>query len=436
MILTDYHPVVVSPGDDVPDSMPLVALVHSFNPFFSDKVVAHSPEAVFIELGGIELGDECSTVPEDLLATGHVLVEWGEAGEVAKAVPSDVALTIVTDGVPLGFTHMVRCCNDSAGLNHLPTTDLTFLNPQNLTASLVSWLSLFPVAPRPIRPTSRDNLASFHHPSTPYGFGLALLAIYSSTTLSLPVLPEGFEHDTFTAWIGNQPAPTRPTLLFAPSAVVRLPMYYSLLQQMRDLAGWTLDMAKDGKIRLLREGILTKDTQYDEFFFKHVRKDAHLDELRAIVFEGPAPTSQLETLRAILGVPVITTQSHSFLLAPIAAPLMYDTQRLPAPGRVRADLFGHDSGPVGPPVPGVELKLVGLEADIAAGRVRGEVLLRSPMLPPAGTLPQALLETEPSLPPLPAYPGSKAGSEAGAVWLRTGIKAEMAPEGNLWISSA
>lgn len=142
---------------------------------------------------------------------------------------------------------------------------------------------------------------------------------------------------------------------------------------MLDLGGRTLTAARDGKMFLLREGILTKTSTWDTVMFKHVRGDANLDELRAVVFEGPVGANQLETLRSILGVPVVSVLGHAFLPAPVAAAGMYDLQRLPPPGLKAADQTGREEGPVGPPVPGVEVKVVGVENEIASGRVRGEV---------------------------------------------------------------
>ena len=241
-----------------------------------------------------------------------------------------------------------------------------------MTASIVSWLSLFPVTPLAIRPTSRDHLASFHHPSTPYGLGLALATLYTNAALSFPTLVSPAEPTSVSAWLFGLPVPARPTFLFAPTAQLQGAVYKALLKQMLDVGGFSLSKARDGKIALLRDGILSKTTFWDTIMFKHVRADANLDELRAIVFEGPAPAGQLETIRTILGVPVVTTLGHPFLLAPVSGQGMYDLQRLPPPGVKQADHTGRDNASVGPPLPGVEIKLVGAENDMASGRVKGE----------------------------------------------------------------
>lgn len=305
---------------------------------------------------------------------------------------------------------------------------------QNLTASLVSWLSVFPVAPRSLRPGTRDVLASFHHPSTAYGFGLALLSVYTSSTLMLPALSTPISHEDFSAWLMSLSPAGRPTLIFGATATLHDGLYKGLLSTMLDLTGWILTNARDGKLRMLREGVISKESGWDTVMFKHVAADYNLAQLKMIVYDGPAPASQVESLRSILGAPVLSTLSHPFVLAPLAAQHAYDVQRLPPPGVMDKSLTGKELGHVGPPVPGVEIKLKGDENDLVGGRLRGEILIRTPMLPPASSFPESAVVTDESLAPRPAYPGKEKSEAAAATqWLKTGITAELATEGTLWL---
>lgn len=63
--------------------------------------------------------------------------------------------------------------------------------------------------------------------------------------------------------------------------------------------------------------------------------------------------------------------AHPTFLAPLCAAHMFDVQRLPPPGAKR--LRGNEKNHVGPPTLGIEMKIVGNEDEIAAGRIKGEV---------------------------------------------------------------
>ena len=93
---------MVAPGSSLPSDVELVALVQSASLFTPAPGLTASPNAVHIQLGGDD-----SSVAEDLLVTGKSLIADGKVPEVAEAQPGDVALTIVSDGVALNFTHMV-----------------------------------------------------------------------------------------------------------------------------------------------------------------------------------------------------------------------------------------------------------------------------------------------------------------------------------------
>lgn len=133
---------------------------------------------------------------------------------------------------------------------------------QNLTASLVSWLSLFPASPRPTKPTLKDYILSLHHPSTPFGLGLALLAIFQSSSLSLPTLPANATPEDLLALLTLKSAPPA-TLIFAPATTFVDPLYKLVLQQLDGDASFIVRHARDGKLRLLREGTVSKQTFWD-----------------------------------------------------------------------------------------------------------------------------------------------------------------------------
>ena len=123
---------------------------------------------------------------------------------------------------------------------------------------------------------------------------------------------------------------------------------------------------------MLFRSVVTRSTWWDSILFDGMRKDVHLHALRSLIFDGPVLQSRLDFFRIALGVPTISSQGHAFLLAPLSAAMMWDFQRLPPPGMEENEGV-QEKGSVGPPVSGVELKLRGDEAEIAAGRVKGEV---------------------------------------------------------------
>ncbi|GAA5837517.1 hypothetical protein JCM9279_006777 [Rhodotorula babjevae] len=434
------HPVVLAPGSSLPTSLDhdLAAVVKA-----SDRT----------DLGAA-LGDrKCLDLSDvdaahDLVATGRSLGSaaaaalGAEAGD--KVDVNEVALTIVSDGLLLPFTH------------------------QNLTASLAAWLSLFPASPQATKPTLRDSALSFHHPATPHGFGLALMLVYQSASLSFPPLPSAGDlalapadapndadealaakERAAEAWCAVFAPKPAATLVFAPSHLVDEPLYALVLHKILGDSSVIVRKARDGKLRLLREGTVSKQTFWDSLLWKGLRKDIHLTSLRGLFLSVSAPSStsttsssaaipqsHLDTFRCALGCPVVPLLAHAALLAPIAVANMWDVQRLPPPGAVR--LAGDERGHVGAVAAGCEVKLVGEEGDFAKGRVRGELLLRTPLLPSPAALPPHLLRTDTSLPALPPYPAAGQGAPAsasteGARWFRTGVRAEMSTEGTLWL---
>ncbi|GAA6037168.1 hypothetical protein JCM8097_008768 [Rhodosporidiobolus ruineniae] len=392
-------PVVLAPGSALPSGLSFTASIQS-----ADGSLTSSDVPLDAGAKTILLGEEFKDEAYEILASGKT-----KTVEAAAAEPSDVALTIISEGIALDITH------------------------QNLTSSLVSWLALFPASPQQTRPTIRDFVISFHHPATPYGFGLALLILYQSASLSFLTLPAEppATPDEITELFATKDAPPA-TLVFAPTKVLGQPLYTAILQQMLGDASFIVQYARNGKLRLLREGTVSKQTMWDSLLFKGIRKDLNLTRLRALVLAGPLEQSRLETFRVALGCPTLSTLEHPLLLAPLSAANMWDVQRLPPPG-VKG-INGREKGHVGPPGAGIEVKLRGEEGDMEAGRFRGEILVRTPTLPSPASLPASLLLADSSLPPLPAYPGKPAPAPNEALkWLRTGVRAEMAPEGVLWL---
>ncbi|GAA5830214.1 hypothetical protein JCM11251_001270 [Rhodosporidiobolus azoricus] len=390
-------PVVIAPGSAIPSDLHFVAAVQSA----TDELTSSAstlPSGIKVVL----LGEEHQEAAYEILASGKT-----QPVEAAAAEPSDVALTIVSEGVPLELTH------------------------QNLTSSIVSWLSLFPASPQSTKPTLKDYIVSFHHPSTPYGLGLALLAIYQSSGLGLFTLPKNATPDDLTVLLNKKNMPPA-TLFFGPTEVLAMPLYTSILKEMLGDMSFLIQYARNSKLRLLREGTVSKQTWGDSLLWAGLRKDLYLSFLRGIFLSGSLEQSRIETLRIALGCPTVSTLEHPFLLAPLSAGNMWDFQRLPPPGV--KEINGREKGHIGAPTAGMEIKLKGQESDIASGRMRGEVLIRTPLLPLPATLPSSLLQTDETLPPLPAYPDkpAPAQTENAGKWLRTGVKAEMGTEGVLW----
>ncbi|GAA5885360.1 hypothetical protein JCM6882_009586 [Rhodosporidiobolus microsporus] len=390
-------PVVIAPGSAIPSGLDVVAAVQTASESLTSS---ESPLPAGAKV--ILLGEEHQEEAYEILASGKT-----QAVEASAAEPSDVALTIVSEGVPLELTH------------------------QNLTSSLVSWLSLFPASPQATKPAIKDYIVSFHHPSTPYGLGLALLVIYQSSGFGLFSLPQDATPDDFLAVFDKKNMPPA-TLLFGSSDVLVKPLYTSILKEMLGDMSFLIQHARNSKMRLLREGTISKQTWGDSLLWAGVRKDLYLSFLRGVFISGPLEQSRLDTCRIALGCPTVSTLEHPFLLAPLSAGNMWDFQRLPPPGVKEID--GREKCHVGAPTIGVEVKLRGEERDFESGRVRGEVVIRTPLLPLPSSLPSSLLLTDETLPPLPAYPDKPAPTQTETgKWLRTGVKAEMSTEGTLWL---
>jgi hypothetical protein len=104
LALTSQKPLIISPGSNLPQTAPVTAIIQSSTLFSAAQSISTTPDAKWISLGG---AGEKSSIAEDLLVTGQALVDNGEAPAVADADPKDVALTIVSEGIPLDFTHLV-----------------------------------------------------------------------------------------------------------------------------------------------------------------------------------------------------------------------------------------------------------------------------------------------------------------------------------------
>ncbi|GAA6024103.1 hypothetical protein JCM11491_005994 [Sporobolomyces phaffii] len=402
---SSYTPVVIAPGSSVPDASDVHAIVRSATNLVSATELLANPAAVVILLGG-----EDGEAADDILATGKAVLSGvgaEEAQDSSVTGPSNLALTMISEGVALDFSHI------------------------NLTSSLVSWLSVFPSSPLSTKPTIKDTIYTFHHPSTPYGLGLALLAISTSASIYFPALSTDPSSEEIEALFAARTAPAA-TLIFAPSATLATPLYTVVLEKMIGDSAIIIRQCRNGKLRLLREGSVSKTTIWDTILFKGLRKDLGVHMLRGVFFAGPLEQGKLETFRCTFGTPAVSTLVHPFLLAPLSHGHFYDYQRLPPPGTVR--LTGKEKAHVGPPAAGVELKLRGSEDDLAQGRIRGEIFVRSPVLPRPHTLPSSLLHTDETLPTLPPVPGAKEAEAGLSQWLRTGIRAEMSTEGVLWLS--
>ncbi|GAA5911080.1 uncharacterized protein JCM6883_004263 [Sporobolomyces salmoneus] len=402
---SSHKPVVIAPGSQIPDEKDITGIVHSATKFISARGVSANPDAVLIVLGE----EDDNETADDVLATGKAVLSGETTQESSKAEPSHLALTLISEGISLDFSHV------------------------SLTAALVSWLSLFPHSPLPTKPTIKDTIYTFHHPSTPYGLGLALLAISTSASLYYPELSNEPTSEEIESIFAARTAPPA-TLIFAPSSTLATPLYTTTLQKMIGDSSFIIRQARNGKLRLLREGSVSKSTIWDKILFKGLRKDLGLHMLRGVFFSGPLEQGKLETFRCTFGTPAVSTLSHPFLLAPLSFGHMYDYQRLPPPGLGR--LTGKEKAHVGSPAVGIELKLRGSEEDISKSRIKGEIFVRSPVLPRPETLPTSLLHFDEILPTLPPAPGAKA-EEAKIVsqWLRTGLKAEISTEGVLWLSA-
>ena len=102
LALTPHKPLVVAPGSSLPATTPVTAIIQSSTLFLAAKKLSATPDAKWISLGG---AGETSAEAEELLAAGKALL--ADAPAVPEAQPSDVALTIISEGIPLSITHLV-----------------------------------------------------------------------------------------------------------------------------------------------------------------------------------------------------------------------------------------------------------------------------------------------------------------------------------------
>lgn len=226
---------------------------------------------------------------------------------------------------------------------------------------------MFPGAPYNTRPSSKDVALSFHHPSTPYGFGLSIALVYTSSSINLPTPPGSAE--SLDAMLNSSACPPI-SLLFGPESLVAASLYSQLLTKMVGDASFIIRRARTGKLALLRKGVLSRETFWDKLLFNGVRKDAGLDSIRGIIISGAVEQSKLDLFRLVLGSPVVSTLEHKYSLSPITASLMWDIQRLPPPFKAVPD--GNERGQVGAPTAGTEIKFQVIESEIIRGRIRGE----------------------------------------------------------------
>ncbi|KAK4058727.1 hypothetical protein OIO90_000171 [Microbotryomycetes sp. JL221] len=404
LALSPHDVVVISPDSNIPSQgfEPAQVIIHSSDRTTEADNVPRSISAT--KLISIGTPEQPSAEAQEWIETGKTIIADGKASAVPEQQPADVALTMVSEGIALKLTHL------------------------NLTSALVAWGSMFPASSGSTKPTIKDTAMTLHHPATPYGFGLSLYLIYCSSSIDLPTLPPKATHDEMFQLLD---VPPLISLLFAPVEPTSELLYKLFLTNMLGDFANIIRYGRDAKQKLLRQGVLRNDTFWDKILFNGVRKDSRAIKLRFLALEGQSEQARLESFRTILGQPVVSTKSHAFLLSPLTSGMMFDLQRLPRPGTDEADL--RETAHVGAPVAGIEIKIMGKEDDIERGRVRGELLVRSPLLPSPSTIPSPLLLEDDELPQLPPYPGVASTDTDGAKWLRTGIKGEIAPEGVLWL---
>ncbi|GAA5848999.1 hypothetical protein JCM3766R1_005421 [Sporobolomyces carnicolor] len=422
------HPIVLSPGSSYTEE-DIVAIVHSTSSSFKTS----NKEVVEIDL-------DSDDVSQDILATGKAIF-------ASKAKEEEERKTVVIEPLSLAVTLIIS------------SDKRLELSRANLTSSLVSWLSIFPDSPLSTRPTIKDTIYTLHHPATAYGLGLALFAISTSASLSFPPSSSSSFSSTTTVpspeeeeleqWLTSRTCPPC-TILFGGGGQVAESLYRLVLSKMTGDSSLIIKQSLDGKLRLLRTGSVSKRTVWDQLLFKGVRKDLGLHQLRALFLSCPSPPTigqgKLETFRCAFGAPAVSTFEHDLVLAPVSHGHLYDYQRLPPPSTSPSTrLTGREPSHVGPPTCGVELKLVQVDEReiIEKGQIRGEILIRSPMLPRPETLPTQLVYTDQDvLPRIPSSP-SEGGDETKkekkktkkSQWLRTGLHGEISTEGTLWFYS-
>lgn len=194
----------------------------------------------------------------------------------------------------------------------------------------------------------------------------------NSSALSLPPVLLATTPESIETLFLSKSAPFA-SMIFAPSDVLADSLYKLILTKMLGDSQAIITHSLNGKRHLLRHGVISQNSVYDNVLFGSVRRDIGIGRVRALVLSSPSPLPQAraETFRVVMGVPCVQTFAHAFLLAPVTHAMMYDFQRLPHPEATEVDPTQVQH--VGPPSVGVELKLRGKESEIEKGHMHGEV---------------------------------------------------------------
>lgn len=91
---------MIAPGSALPEDSDISAIIQSSSNSISN--VASNSNATIIVLGG-----EDGNVADDILATGKAIVNGNEEEEAFVADPSDLAVTFISEGTSLEFSHVV-----------------------------------------------------------------------------------------------------------------------------------------------------------------------------------------------------------------------------------------------------------------------------------------------------------------------------------------
>lgn len=252
----------------------------------------------------------------------------------------------------------------------------------------------------------KDVILSSYSVLLPFGLGVYLAALYNQCQIE-------FTSQADPTSLAKALQDSKANLLFLSSTQSKALADHLSKDFQKNSSFYTRGSIWSSKLTALRNGQISRSHPiWDSSFspLSQLRAQNNLTNLRAVLTFTSSPQealtqSQVDVLRVLIGVPVISGTLHCMAPTPLTATIMHDYQALSPK---------HEKMHVGPPVNNVQIKL---SLDKEEGdEMIGELLVDGP-----GT---ARLSGK----GLQDY-GNSFASDGG--WLKTGWKAEIRPNGTV-----
>ncbi|TKY86236.1 hypothetical protein EX895_005061 [Sporisorium graminicola] len=244
----------------------------------------------------------------------------------------------------------------------------------NLVAGVTTQLASFPADKIP---TTADHLfvessAAADTPAstlmatrTPFGFALALTALYTGASITADLLTSNYEDPTPA--VSTAFAQAKPTLVYASAeGASSLACALATITRRSPLVKW----ATKNKLFSLRNGTFSRNGLADRFVFNQARQLTGTSGVRNLTILGrgdTVPQALLDSLRSHLGCAVLNTYlpdlKAAAVTAAVSATHAFDLQAFANHETGGMQVPAH----VGPPSVSVEVKLVQSETATHAG---------------------------------------------------------------------